>query len=131
MSITYLKIPEGSPLPEKGVRAEDIGQLIITYGKQIQLLAPGDYDVTPEIWTNHNHLHKLAVLESGEGVYSIVPRFVNSGYMESTDAGLTAFHQGGLTSEVNSRSPNYMVIGGHPRKRGYHIFGIIQYLSIM
>lgn len=103
-------------------------ELILTKLQELELLVPGDYDVTPRIWTRNTHTHELTVFDNGEGLYRLRPKDEQVGtvIMEGSTTG--PVQPGGNNQPINADHPWAIIAGGHPKKQGIHIFGLIAYL---
>jgi hypothetical protein len=130
MSIAELKIPDGEPLPTGSIvamRAVAV-ELMIARTSELSLLGPGQYDITPDIWTKHLHNHELVVLDDGTGLYRMHPRHDDSGLAQVSPGG-TRMKQGGQNTLIDRKNPLAIVAGGHPRKPDLQMFGLIAYLG--
>jgi hypothetical protein len=131
MAIGRLSIPDGTPIPgpedATGVDAV-ISRLFIERFAEIELLATGDYDVTPEIWTKHTHIHEVTVFDNGQGRYRMTPRDADVGYQEFWRDVSSKIHLGGRQVGINDRYPLSIIGGGHPNKPTLQIFGLVVYL---
>jgi hypothetical protein len=129
--IARLAVAEGHPLPE---RAEEFhqatGELLLSKMDELELLMPGEYDVTPKIWTKNTHNHELIVLDNGEGIYRLHPRDEGVGTLEyAPEADSGTYKAGGRQQRINAGNPFAVIAGGHPTKHKLQIFGIIAYLE--
>ena len=131
--INRLSIPEGIPFPERGVDLHlALGEIVletVENGLAIVTLTPGEYDITPTIWTQNTHNHQLLVLDNGEGAYRALPKDRDVGTLEYSQSGQWASKEGGRTINLNKRQPIAVVSGGHPHKKGINIFELLLYRS--
>jgi len=130
MSIAELKFPDGEPLPTdpsdiRGV----IGRLLVAHVDELDPLEPGQYNVTPAIWTKNLLDHELVVLDDGTGIYRTYPRHRDSGYYAVTQ-GSSRLRRGGQQQPINLENPFALIAGGHPRKHDLQIFGLIAYIPL-
>lgn len=131
MAIAKLEIREGSPLLAEGKDLRSaVGKLLVARFRELELLRPGVYDVTPAIWTKNNHDHELTVFDNGEGLYKVLPKADDAGLLTVTQKGLEPYKPGGQQNPINNGNPIAIIGGGHPSKEGLHIFGLITYLEL-
>lgn len=133
MAITLLTIPEGERFPDSINRLQPmISGLLMAHAADIELLVPGEYNVTPDIWTLHSvhsYLHKLEVFDNGEGVYGMSPRSLSSVYREGREVELRSHMRSGHEKAIDKRNPIAIIAGEHPAKVGAYIFGLINYFE--
>ncbi len=129
MSILKLEIPDGEPLPRNQRQVQpEISKMILDRVTEFEMLHPGDYDITPKIWTKHAHTYELTVLSNGEGLFRVFPKTKESGYQQFSESKSTEFNVGGKTNPEKAETPLYIVSGGHPNKMDLQIFGVIMYI---
>ncbi len=130
MSIGKLEIQDGAPLPKYPKTLHiALAQLLIERGEDdFEVLSSGVYDVTPSIWTKHNHDHELTVLDDGEGIYRVLPRNKSAGFVTATHPGISGFRPGGTQNRINESNPFAVIAGGHPEKEEVQIYALIAYL---
>lgn len=127
MSIVRASLHEGTPLSDPANLHIEVAKLLLLETVELKRLAPGQYDVTPEIWTTNTHQHELTVLDNDEGIYRLIPKNQDVGVIAASSHGQD-YRVGGRTQVINSESPIAIIAGGHPRKQGMHIFGIIAHM---
>lgn len=127
MSIERLTVHEGFLLADPERLPKALGELLLERAQDVERLNPGEYVVTPKVWSKNTHEHELVVLENGEGMYRVRPKDERSGYIQLTADGITGFGRGGREQPINDKSPLIVISGGHPHARGIHIFGLVFY----
>lgn len=125
--IHRLSMPAGIPLPHEANNFEQaLGELLIAHMPGVVTLDPGVYDVTPKVWTKHTHNHEVTVLDNGEGLYRITPRYAGSGYTLSPSQ---EFRRGGKVQPINAEQPLAVLAGGYPHKRELQVFELFAYVT--
>lgn len=128
--ISRFEFPDGIEMPyfdENTDVNRILGRILLDNAGDVQPLVPGEYNLTPEIWTGNSYNHQLTVLNNGEGVYRATPRLPGAGFIDRSSR--VAF--GGRMNPVNAKSPLLAISGGHPRKAPIQIYNLIAYKNIL
>lgn len=108
-----------------------LGEILLSVtasGLEVVTVHPGEYDVTPEIWSTHKFNHQLLVHDNGKGTLRMFPRSSSSAVVEVRAPGLWSEKLGGRVTYIDERQPIGVVSGGHPDRPGtLNIFEMILY----
>jgi hypothetical protein len=129
MPISRLSLPEGEPLPKELSNLHLVAaNIILNNLSEVKLVDPGEYDLTPRIWTKNVFNHELTVFDDGTGLYRILPKSDDAGAIEATKKSISSFEKGGRQYFINDNHPLAVVAGNHPVKQEPTIFEIIIHL---
>lgn len=125
--IRRVSAPDGHPVEDLTKLRETVGEMLSSAhssGIRIVTLAPGEYDLTPQIWTRNSYTHHVTVLNDGTANYKMLPKHHDSELFECSDREIIR-KVGGKIIRIFDGQPVTFVSGGHPTKPGLNIFELI------
>jgi len=128
MTIERLHFEKGMPLPSGG-SLDEIERIILENQDQIISLPEGEYDLTPQGWKKHPHLHQLTVLKDGTGVYRAIPREKNAGTISLSREGRGRFQMGVQTIRIPEDQSVAILAGPLEDRKTLGLYEIILYSS--
>jgi hypothetical protein len=114
MPIDRLSLHEGVRLPPDPQNLERaVGQIAIIYVCKFVTLSPGEYQITPEAWTQNAYTHHLTVHDNDTATYRMFPVMEDAGVMD-TDQPEQGYVPGGKMIKIPEEQSIAAIIGGSP-----------------
>ncbi len=130
MAIERLSSEQGEIMPRNGSRTEMVRRIkagMLLGRVTAASLMPGEYDITPKIWTRHLRNHHLQVNPDGTAVYRAIPREQDVGDVLYEDGRYGEFNEGVRTIHLPQDETIIIVAGPKADVPEMHIFEVIFY----
>ncbi len=129
MAIERFSSAEGVEI-DPAATASELGRIVIlgmNQGKVVmETMRPGEFDITPEVWTKNLYRHTLMVHEDGTGVYRAFPVDDEVGSVEPSSPE-KGFIKGGRVINLPLDSDSFVVAGPKAGVARIHLFELVFY----
>jgi hypothetical protein len=128
MTIERLSFSDGLLIDNPGEISSFLGRTVMEHANDFVTLEPGEYDITPLIWSGKKGSHRLYVFPNGEA--SSLSHPINSGSrvvrmnekrVEVTHTSQTQFQ------DINANTDRFMIAGPKIGKIGIFLYELIYY----
>lgn len=123
-----LQLRGGVEINPRGDTRLETKRLIIKHFASLQTLAPGEYDLTPGIWTKNASVHNLLVLENGTAIYRMIPKFPKTINIETKRPGVTSIRGGGRVFRIPEDVPMIFIAGPAENYSGIRLFEVVLHI---
>lgn len=107
----YLNMQAGIELSTTREVNAQLGVFVRRFGNYARRLKEGTYDITPPIWEKNIYQHTLTVLDSGNGIVRLIPRFPDSQSGNLDDIGRVDYRRGGRIIRIPEDHPIFALAG--------------------
>lgn len=119
MAIEIIRFDSGYLLDPAGEVIDQITSAARENAQKAQTLREGEYDITPEGWTETPHILNLLVYANGTGTYRMIPRDRSLRAIDASNRLNRRIPKGRITS-IPESSP-IIVVTGYYRNTRYNL----------
>src|SRR5438105_3418875 len=128
MTIENISFKEG--IPFEGSVDDQLPRLLKENRGRRRVLAEGEYDLTPEVWTRHNSnvsTYNLIVRADGTGQYRMIPKYKDVETRTLVGGNLSAPRAGGRIMEIPQDAPMTAIVGPKRGDPTFRIYELVMY----